>query len=101
MTTEISVEVVFAAPESQLLVELRLMPEATVAEAIALSGLAAAFPQYALEELPVGIWGRLTTVTQVLRDGDRVEIYRELLIDPMEARRLKASVPAPDPSESR
>ena len=101
MTLRISVEVVFAAPESQLLIELELPSGATVADAILASGLAEAFPQYALNALPVGIWGRLTEVSRELQDGDRVEIYRELTLDPMESRRLKASEPDPDPRESR
>ena len=101
MTATLSVEVVFATPESTLLIELGLRPGATVADAIAASGLAEAFPQYALNALPVGIWGRLTEVSRELQDGDRVEIYRELIIDPMESRRLKASEPVPDPRASR
>jgi putative ubiquitin-RnfH superfamily antitoxin RatB of RatAB toxin-antitoxin module len=101
MTAEISVGIVFAVPESQMLVELRLAPGATVADAIAASGLIDAFPKHALNTLPVGIWGRLTEADQVLKDGDRVEIYRQLPVDPMESRRLKASAPAPDPCESR
>ena len=101
MTSKIFVEVVFAAPESQLLTELELPSGATVADAIAASGLAETFPQHALNALPVGIWGRLTEVSRTLQDGDRVEIYRELTLDPMESRRLKASEPDPDPRESR
>ena len=100
MTAALLVEVVFATPESQLLVELELPSGATVADAIAASGLAEAFPQHALNALPVGIWGRLTEVSRELQDGDRVEIYRELTLDPMESRRLKASEPDPDPRES-
>jgi hypothetical protein len=101
MTSKISVGVVFATPEAQSLIELELLPGATVADAIAASGLADEYPGYALNALPVGIWGRLTEAGQALQDGDRVEIYRQLPIDPMEARRLKASEPGPDPRESR
>ena len=101
MSAEISVGVVFAAPDSQLLVELKLPSGATVADAIAESALADSFPQHALKALPVGIWGRLVEVGQALQDGDRVEIYRQLLVDPMESRRLKASVPVPGPYGSR
>jgi putative ubiquitin-RnfH superfamily antitoxin RatB of RatAB toxin-antitoxin module len=101
MTSNISVGVVFAEPESQSLIELELSPGATVADAIAASGLADEYPRHALNALPVGIWGRLTQMGQVLQNGDRVEIYRQLLIDPMESRRLKASEPDPDPYESR
>jgi putative ubiquitin-RnfH superfamily antitoxin RatB of RatAB toxin-antitoxin module len=98
VTTRIAVEIVFALPEVQRLIELQLPPEATIADAIAGSGLASVFPQHALDALPVGVWGRLTDHDQVLHDGDRVEIYRQLKIDPMQARRLRALAPGPDPS---
>lgn len=96
MSTEISIELVFAAPDNQMLIALNMEAGATVADAISASGIAGTFPQYALATLPVGIWGRLSGAEQVLQDGDRVEIYRQLLIDPMESRRLKASAPDPD-----
>lgn len=97
MTASINIEIVFALPRVQQLLELQLPPAATVADAIAASGLVEVFPQHALQALPVGVWGRLTDLDQRLQDGDRVEIYRELVIDPMEARRLRASGPGPDP----
>ena len=95
MTHEISIELVFAAPDSQVLLELNLPTESTVASAIAASGLAEQFPDYPVFELPAGIWGRRVSAEEKLKEGDRLEIYRELLIDPMEARRLKASEPNP------
>ena len=101
MTDKISIELVFAAADSQMLIDVKLTPGATIADAIAASGIVDEFPQHALLTLPVGIWGHLAAADQVLRDGDRVEIYRELLIDPMESRRLKASAPNSDPYESR
>lgn len=101
MTEKISVELVFAAPDSQILRELSLPTPATVASAIAASGIAEEFPDYPIANLPAGIWGRRVSATENLKDGDRVEIYRELLLDPMEARRLRALEPAPGPDESR
>ncbi|MGI9264777.1 MAG: RnfH family protein [Gammaproteobacteria bacterium] len=100
MSAKVAVEVVFATPESQALVELQFEYGATIADAIAKSGLVEAYPQYSLHELPVGIWGRVSETGQVLRDGDRVEIYRQLRVDPMESRRLKAQAPSPVPRES-
>ena len=100
MPAMISVELVFVAPDSQAFHVLELPADATVAGAITASGLAKEYPEYAFGELPVGIWGRRVAPEQVLRDGDRIEIYRELLIDPMDARRLRASEPVPDPSRS-
>lgn len=100
MTTTISVELVFVTPESEAFRELEMPDGATVADAIELSGLASDFPDYAVSELPVGVWGRRVSRSQVLQDGDRVEVYRELRVDPMDARRLRASERAPDPYES-
>lgn len=88
----IRVEVVFATPERQVLKTLELPRGATVAEALAGSGLEASFGQIDFEELEVGIWGRLTERSCVLQDGDRVELYRPLARDPRDARRELARV---------
>ncbi len=87
----IKVEVVFATPERQALIELEVPATATVADAIEASLVADQFPESALAELPVGIWGREVERTARLRAGDRVEIYRPLAIDPKEARRTRAA----------
>jgi putative ubiquitin-RnfH superfamily antitoxin RatB of RatAB toxin-antitoxin module len=63
---------------------LRLQPGSTVQDALRL-----AFPELALEGLAVGVWGRLCALGDTLRDQDRVEIYRALLVDPKEARRQR------------
>jgi putative ubiquitin-RnfH superfamily antitoxin RatB of RatAB toxin-antitoxin module len=57
----------------------------TVAQALAASGWVARFPD--LQSLPVGIWNRRVEPDQVLREGDRVEVYRRLRVDPKVARR--------------
>ena len=87
---EVCIEVVFALPEQQVLVSVTLTEGATVAEAIAAAGLAARFPGEQLDALPTGIWGRPAERDDVVYDGDRVEIYRPLEIDPREARRQLA-----------
>ena len=92
MSGRINVEVVFALPERQALVAIQLAQGATVADAISASGLAERFPDDRLEKLPTGIWGRPAGRDRVLEAGDRVEIYRELEIDPKEARRRLAEV---------
>ena len=63
---------------------------ATVAEAIATSGLAGQFPGLDFGELQAGIWGKPVERACPVRDGDRVELYRPLEMDPREARRLRA-----------
>jgi len=97
----IAVELVFVTPEAEELLQLELPAGATVADAIEQSGLVERFPDYPISELPVGIWGKTVPRDQAVRDGDRVELYRKLRVDPMDARRLRASAPDPDPYESR
>jgi len=87
---EITVEVVFAVAEKQRLASVTLPVGATVAEAISESAIASSFPQHDLRSLSVGIWGHEVTREHVLSDGDRVEIYRSLNMDPREARRQLA-----------
>lgn len=85
------VEVVFALPQRQELVTVTLDEGATVAQAIERSALAASFPGWSFDECAVGIWGRPAERDQRLADGDRVELYRPLRMDPREARRSQAA----------
>ena len=84
------IEVVLAMPEKQELVALDLAVGATVADAIEQSGIVAMFEDFKLDTSKVGIFGQKVSQTQELRDGDRVEIYRPLLVDPKEIRRQRA-----------
>jgi uncharacterized protein len=87
----ISVEVAYATPKKQLIVEVRAAAGLTAGQAIALSGIRTHFPEIA-DEPAIGIFSRKVPMDQVLRAGDRVEIYRPLLADPKEARRKKAEL---------
>jgi uncharacterized protein len=78
-----------AAPRQLEVVELTLAQGATVTSAIAQSGLLTQHSDIDLAVQKVGVWGHLCALDQVLRDLDRVEIYRPLLVDPKEARRLR------------
>ena len=83
------IEVVYCAAPGQVdLVELQLAPGCTLADAVAASGL---LQRHALAPagLNAGVWGRVQPLAHVLRDGDRVEVYRPLLVDPKEARRQR------------
>ncbi|WP_028079489.1 RnfH family protein [Solimonas soli] len=86
---ELRIEVVYALPERQVVKVLRLAPGATVADAIAASGLPGEFPQIDPHRDAVGVFGRVAELAQRLDDGDRVEIYRTLRADPKEARRAR------------
>jgi len=85
-----TVEVVYALPDRQRVVRLPLRDGMTALEAVQASGLEREFPEIAGRELALGIYGRRVASTQVLRSGDRVEIYRPLKFDPREARRKAA-----------
>ncbi len=86
----ICVEVVLAMPERQELVALTVAPGTTLAEAIILSGVPEMFDGFEVDLANVGIFGNKVSPEQVLREGDRVEIYRPLIADPKEVRRQRA-----------
>ncbi|MEM8817316.1 MAG: RnfH family protein [Pseudomonadota bacterium] len=86
----ISVEVAFALPDRQALLPLTIPPGTTVAKAIALSRITERFPETDFAVLAVGVWGREVMRDHCLQDGDRLEIYRPLRMDPKEARRRLA-----------
>jgi hypothetical protein len=85
-----AVEVVYALPEQQRLVRLTVPVGTSARQALKLSGLAEIFPRLDVEQCPVGVFGREVDSDFVLRDGDRVEVYRPLLNDPRERRRTLA-----------
>jgi putative ubiquitin-RnfH superfamily antitoxin RatB of RatAB toxin-antitoxin module len=86
----INVEVIYALPERQPLLRIRLAEGATVGDAIRQSGVLEAFPEIDLARNKVGIFSKLVKLDEVLRDRDRVEIYRPLIADPKEVRRKRA-----------
>lgn len=87
MADTISVEVACATPDKQFLEQVELNKPATVAEAIVASGVREAFPELNFDELKIGVWSKPLAPATQLRDGDRVEVYRPLEMDPREARR--------------
>lgn len=85
------VEVAYALPEKQCVRGLYVSPGTTAGEAIVLSNIAAEFDDLVLSpDLKLGIFGRAVAHTHPLANGDRVEIYRPLKIDPKEVRRQRA-----------
>lgn len=90
MADEFQVEVAYALPEQQLILPLKVPAGITVEEAIKRSGMLERFPEIQLAQVKVGIFSKLTKLDSVLRDKDRVEIYRPLIADPKEVRRKRA-----------
>jgi putative ubiquitin-RnfH superfamily antitoxin RatB of RatAB toxin-antitoxin module len=89
----ISVEVAFATPQKQLIVALDVPAGTTANEAVRLSGIDQEFPDEDIATAPLGIFGRKLSEPEKaeLEAGDRVEIYRPLLIDPKQARLNRAA----------
>ena len=86
------VTVVYCAPGIDDVVQLALPAGSTVADAIERSGVVARHSELSTRQLDPGIWGRRCAGNERLHDGDRVEIYRPLIVDPKEARRVRAEV---------
>jgi putative ubiquitin-RnfH superfamily antitoxin RatB of RatAB toxin-antitoxin module len=86
----VAVEVVYS-PEAGVVesVSLRVQQGSTLAQAIELSGLLTRHAELNTAPLTGGVWGKRCESAQILRDRDRVEIYRPLSVDPKEARRQR------------
>lgn len=87
---KIPVEVVYALPAEQKLLKLEVPAGSTIVEAIKLSGILDKHPEIDLEKGKFGIFGKLSKTDTVLREKDRIEIYRPLIADPKEVRRKRA-----------
>jgi len=87
----IQVEVAYAQPERQLILEVEVPRGTTAIEAIRLSGIEEQFPEIELGKNRLGVFGKLCKNDRPLNPGDRVEIYRPLLVDPRVARRELAA----------
>jgi putative ubiquitin-RnfH superfamily antitoxin RatB of RatAB toxin-antitoxin module len=90
MTDQIEIELVYASAERQRLLSIQADKGATVAEVISRSAIDQDFPDEDIDDFAVGIWGKLVGRDHIVRDGDRIELYRPLQIDPREARRQLA-----------
>ena len=84
------IEVAYALPDRQFLRRLKVPSGSTVREAIVQSGVLSKFPEIDLESAKVGIFSRPVDLAVPLNSGDRVEIYRPLILSPTDARRLRA-----------
>lgn len=89
MAEQIHVQVCYATPASVFLRDVTVAAGATLRDAIELSGLLQAMPELDLAALQVGIYAKKKTLDTVLRDHDRVELYRPLIADPKQARRRR------------
>ena len=91
MPKEIMVEVAYAIPEEQVIITIKVPTIFNVQQAIEKSGIQKKFPCIDLSKNKVGIFGKKTTLGHLLKDRDRIEIYRPLILDPKEMRRKRAA----------
>ena len=85
------VEIAYALPDKQSLVSLEVEKGTTLKEAIEASGILDSFEQIDLTKDKVGIFSKFATLDTVLREKDRVEIYRPLIADPKKVRKERAA----------
>ena len=89
----IEIEVVYAAVDRQLLLSLAVAPGTSLRAAVLASGIAAQFPELDIDSCPLGVFVIVVAdaETRSVQAGDRIDIYRPLLADPKEVRRLRAA----------
>jgi uncharacterized protein len=87
----VQIEVAYALPSEQLILNLDVSPGTSVREAIERSGILRRFPEIDLAQNRVGRWSHVVALDDMVRAGDRIEIYRALIADPKEMRRQRAA----------
>jgi putative ubiquitin-RnfH superfamily antitoxin RatB of RatAB toxin-antitoxin module len=85
------VEVTYALEKKQTLLELKVSEGTTLKQAVELSGIIDTYPQIDLTKDKTGIFGKIAKLDTVLREKDRVEIYRPLIADPKQVRKERAA----------
>ncbi|ACC70498.1 RnfH family protein [Paraburkholderia phymatum] len=89
MSAHLTVQVCYALPGEQTLIQLQLPPGVTLRQAIDASGVLTRHPEIDLTKHKTGVYGKLKPLDAVLADHDRVEIYRPLIVDPKLARQRR------------
>ena len=85
----LEVEVVYALPGREDAMALRLPDGATLLDAVRASGVLERHPELRQGALKLGVFGKTRSQDSNARPGDRIEVYRELVVDPKEARRRR------------
>ncbi len=96
MSSRIKLELVYALPGRQFLKSLEMKGSACIRDVIEQSGVLEEYTDLDIDTLSAGIFGKKKSLDTRVKDNDRVEIYRPLLIDPKEARRRRAQLKKSD-----
>jgi len=87
----VNIEVAYAKSDEQLILSVHVVEPCTVEQAIELSGILNRYAEINLTKNKVGIFSQVCALNKLLQENDRVEIYRNLAIGPMQARRERAA----------
>jgi putative ubiquitin-RnfH superfamily antitoxin RatB of RatAB toxin-antitoxin module len=91
---QLTIEVAYATVETQKIISLQVIRGSTIETVIDKSGILEFFPEIDLSHQKIGIFSKSKKLTDIVSDGDRIEIYRPLSIDPKEARRKRVIRPS-------
>ena len=91
MTDITMIEIAYATPEKQKIIECEIIQGTSPRDAIKQSSISDYFPEIDLDNCDLGIFGKAVAPNYELVDGDRIEIYRPLIADPKEVRRQRAA----------
>ena len=87
----ILIEIAYAGLKNQMIIPLEVSNQTTILSAIELSGISDYFSELSdKEHLAVGVFSQKRSLDSLVTAGDRVEIYRRLILDPKEQRRIRA-----------
>jgi putative ubiquitin-RnfH superfamily antitoxin RatB of RatAB toxin-antitoxin module len=86
-----TVEVAYALPHKQAIIEVEVPVGATALEAVQQSGIIKQFEDIDIDNAKMGVFGKVVSPKQVLQAGERVEVYRPLQADPKEVRKERAA----------
>lgn len=98
MAEQIHIQVCYAHPDQHFLRDLTVEAGTTLEQAVRLSGVLQAWPEIDLATMAVGIYAKKMTLATVLREHDRIELYRPLIADPKHARRRRRNPAAAAPA---
>jgi putative ubiquitin-RnfH superfamily antitoxin RatB of RatAB toxin-antitoxin module len=91
MTNKILVEIAYATPQKQIILEYEVEAGSTARAIVLASGIDQHFAEIDLTSCDLGVFGKAVADDYELVDGDRIEIYRPLIADPKEVRRQRAA----------
>ncbi len=91
MTAKTHIEVAYATPAKQIILECEIDSGTSARDAVKKSGIDQHFPEIDLESCDLGVFGKAIAADYELQSGDRIEIYRPLIADPKEVRRRRAA----------